>query len=177
VGFVGPKNKLEYTAIGDTVNTAARLQDQTKVFHTRLIFSENTLKQCQNIHLGSELNSLGSIKVRGKNQSIPIYTFEDMFTDGYTQASVLAEQSLNQANEALEREARLSREGAFAEEALSLPLNSESTPNEGQAIDKQQPAQIVTKSSVPLGKANPFAGKLNVNKVNVLKPLPPVEES
>ena len=177
VGFVGPKNKLEYTAIGDTVNTAARLQDQTKVFHTRLIFSENTLKHCQNIHLGSELNSLGSIKVRGKKQSIPIYTFEDMFTEGYTQASVLAEQSVNQANEVLDQEARLSRA-----EASNLALNPlvEAQAEERQAVEKQAPAQVVAKTSLTLGKANPFSGKLNVNKAPVLKPLkplPPAEES
>ncbi len=171
VGFVGPKNKLEYTAIGDTVNTAARLQDQTKVFHTRLIFSENTLKHCQNIHLGSELNSLGSIKVRGKNQSIPIYTFEDMFTEGYTQESVLAEQSVNQANELSDLAARLTREEASA---LSVPLNSESSSNEGQTIDKEAPAQIVAKTYLPLGKANPFSDKRPAHKANVLKPLKPL---
>jgi class 3 adenylate cyclase len=180
VGFVGPKNKLEYTAIGDTVNTAARLQDQTKVFHTSLIFSENTLKQCQNVHLGSELNSLGSIKVRGKNQSIPIYTFEDMFTNGYTQASVLAEQSANQANEVLDQAARLIREETSVATALALSPLLEVQAEEHPAFEKQAPAQIASKTSLALGKANPFSGKLNVSKASVLKPikpLPPTDES
>jgi class 3 adenylate cyclase len=146
VGFVGPKNKLEYTAIGDTVNTAARLQDQTKVFHTCLIFSENTLKHCQNIHVGSELSSLGSIKVRGKNQQIPIYTFEDMFKEGYTQASVLAEQSMLHASEGLE----------------------------AGVIEKQAPAQPLAKTSLTLSKANPFSGKFNVNQNTSIKPLKPL---
>ena len=177
VGFVGPKNKLEYTAIGDTVNTAARLQDQTKIFHTSLIFSENTLKQCQNIHLGSELNSLGSIKVRGKNQTIPIYTFEDMFTNGYTQASVLVEQSVNQANEVLDQEARLSREVSTGK--TSLPLNPlmEEHVTERQPVTKQEPSQIVAKTSLTLGKANPFSGKLNVSKTSIIKPLKPLPPS
>lgn len=180
VGFVGPKNKLEYTAIGDTVNTAARLQDQTKVFHTSLIFSENTLKQCQNVHLGSELNSLGSIKVRGKNQSIPIYTFEDMFTNGYTQASVLAEQSANQANEVLDQAARLIREETSVATDLALSPLLEVQAEEHPAFEKQAPAQIASKTSLALGKANPFSGKLNVSKASVLKPikpLPPTDES
>ncbi|UCF57449.1 MAG: GAF domain-containing protein, partial [Deltaproteobacteria bacterium] len=33
LGNIGSQNKIEYTAVGDTVNTAARLQEFTKVFH------------------------------------------------------------------------------------------------------------------------------------------------
>jgi hypothetical protein len=96
--------------------------------------------------VGSELSSLGSIKVRGKNQQIPIYTFEDMFKEGYTQASVLAEQSMLHASEGLEAE----------------------------AIEKQDPAQPLTKTSLILSKTNPFSGKFNVSQNTSLKPLKPL---
>ncbi len=78
VGFVGPKNKLEYTAIGDVVNTAARLQDQTKVLGCKIIFSESTLHHCQNVNFDSPVSDMGSVRVRGKEQAIKVYTFEDM---------------------------------------------------------------------------------------------------
>jgi len=81
VGFVGPKNKLEYTAIGDVVNTAARLQDQTKVLGCKIIFSESTLHHCQNVNFDSPIIDMGSVKVRGKEQSISVYTFEDMLQE------------------------------------------------------------------------------------------------
>jgi class 3 adenylate cyclase len=83
VGFIGPKNKLEYTAIGDTINTSSRLQDATKRFHTKIIFSESTLKQCVNIDFEAKIENLGNYKVRGKEVSISTYTFDDMYIEGY----------------------------------------------------------------------------------------------
>jgi class 3 adenylate cyclase len=83
VGFIGPKNKLEYTAIGDTINSSSRLQDATKRFHTQIIFSESTLKQCINIDFEAGIEHLGSYKVRGKEVTISTYTFDDMYTEGY----------------------------------------------------------------------------------------------
>ena len=197
VGFVGPKNKLEYTAIGDTVNTAARLQDQTKVFHTQLIFSENTLKHCQNIHLGAELHSLGSIKVRGKNQSIPIYTFDDMYTDDYTHASVLAEQDINQANAVPQIQTpslvmptvmpthtpeHLSVHYDALSDETSTDIELEPS-QDHEVAEKGSPAQATAPTNLNLAKSNPFSGKTFSSQSRLLKalqalnPLPPSDEN
>jgi class 3 adenylate cyclase len=79
VGFVGPSEKLEYTAIGDTVNTSSRLQDHAKAFKTVLIFSETTLRTCTNMNMNVPVVPLGEITIRGKETLVNVFTFADMF--------------------------------------------------------------------------------------------------
>jgi adenylate cyclase len=85
VGFVGPSEKLEYTAIGDTVNTSSRLQDHAKAFKTVLIFSETTLRTCTNMNMTVPVVPLGEISIRGKETLVNVFTFADMF---FTPAAV-----------------------------------------------------------------------------------------
>jgi class 3 adenylate cyclase len=79
VGFVGPSQKLEFTAIGDTVNTSSRLQDHAKAFKTVLIFSESTLRTCTNMNMSVPVVPLGEISIRGKETHVNVFTFADMF--------------------------------------------------------------------------------------------------
>jgi class 3 adenylate cyclase len=74
VGFVGPAKKLEYTAIGDTVNLCIRLQDQNKRFGVKLILSDNTLRYCQQNDWRGQMSQLGAVKVRGRETTVQIYT-------------------------------------------------------------------------------------------------------
>jgi adenylate cyclase len=71
VGFLGPLNKLEYTAVGDTVNLCIRLQSQMKRFKTRIIISEFTASRLT----GDEpLEALGDVTVRGRESGLKVYT-------------------------------------------------------------------------------------------------------
>lgn len=72
VGFIGPSDKLEYTAIGDTVNLCSRLQQEAKTFQTPLIVSETVLPP------EPVFKKLATIQVRGRDQQIGIYALTDV---------------------------------------------------------------------------------------------------
>ena len=69
VGNMGSDTRFDYSAIGDAVNTAARLESATKEVGVDLIIGHNTKKSCS-----FELKLLKPIKVKGKKQLLTIYT-------------------------------------------------------------------------------------------------------
>lgn len=73
IGNIGSKTRMDYTAIGDTVNTAARLESNAKP--GQIILSEAIYTQVQD---RIAANTLGEIHVKGKVQGIPIYELEGM---------------------------------------------------------------------------------------------------
>ncbi len=81
VGFLGPANKLEYTGVGDTVNTCIRLQEQTRPCRTRFIISESTLIELADVNGLSELPSpylsLGEVRIRGREGTLRIFTVSE----------------------------------------------------------------------------------------------------
>ncbi|WP_338554142.1 adenylate/guanylate cyclase domain-containing protein [Paenibacillus sp. KS-LC4] len=72
-GNIGSKTRMDYTAIGDTVNTAARLESHTKP--GQIVLSESTYEAVKDRILAE---SLGEIKVKGKEQGIHIYELEGL---------------------------------------------------------------------------------------------------
>jgi len=87
-GNVGAAKKLDFTAIGDGVNLAARLESENKVFKTHIIISESTL-----LELGdaAQVHPLGSVVVKGKTVGVQIYELKALVDAG--QAFVGAAQS------------------------------------------------------------------------------------
>ena len=71
VGNMGSDTRFDYSAIGDAVNTAARLESATKEVGVDLIIGHNTKKYCS-----FELELLKPIKVKGKKESLAIYTIK-----------------------------------------------------------------------------------------------------
>ena len=78
VGNMGADIRFDYTAIGDTVNLAARLEGQTKFYGTNIIISETTkqeleLKSENSIQNSFRFRELDIIKVKGKTKPIAIF--------------------------------------------------------------------------------------------------------
>ena len=69
IGNMGSDTRFDYSAIGDAVNTAARLESATKEVGVDILIGESTANKSQ-----IELKLLKPISVKGKSKPLTIYT-------------------------------------------------------------------------------------------------------
>ncbi len=117
VGNMGCDRKLDYTAVGDTVNVAARLQELSKKYREKtesawrgvILVTKATLESAS---LNVSAESIGSVSIRGRDKGI-----ETCFIDAAS-AEEWAKRQGHGIREILERLSR--REAEFAN--LEIPL-------------------------------------------------------
>ncbi len=70
VGNIGSPEKMEYTAIGDTVNVASRIEGLTRSLNAQILISGETF---ESLNGRIPATPLGEEFVKGRTRSVPIF--------------------------------------------------------------------------------------------------------
>jgi adenylate cyclase len=74
-GHVGSERRLEYTALGDTTNTAARLEGMTKGTPYQLYVADSTYTRLANP--ADDLVEVGEFEVRGRTAKVKLWSLHE----------------------------------------------------------------------------------------------------
>ena len=73
IGNIGCDFRMDYTAIGDTVNTAARLESNAKA--GQILISEYVYERVKD---RVEVNEIGEIPLKGKSKGVMVYEVKEV---------------------------------------------------------------------------------------------------